>query len=564
MIELIIKNGFVYDPINGIDGEKMDIAIKNGKIVHKVNEHKAKIIDATGQVVMPGAVDIHTHVAGTEVNTGRILRPEDHVKDVERKTAITRSGVGYSIPSTFTTGYRYSRMGYTTIMNPSMAPLEAKHTHEELNDIPNVDKATYPLLGDWWFVLEYLSKDKIEECARHIAWMLKTTKGYAIKIVNPGGLESWGFGGNVHSIDDQVPNFCITPREIMRGLVKVNKLLNLPHTIHLHTNNLGIPGNYTTTLDTMKALEDLSTDGKPIAHITHVQFSSFAGDSWGHMHSAAEEISSYINAHSHMTFDMGQIIFSNTTTMTADGPFEFELYKLSGHKWVNADVETETSGGIIPMQYKRTSAVNAIQWSIGLELALLIKDPWKIFMTTDHPNAGPFFAYPKILAWLLSNKARMATLKRCHKKGQKNSLLPTINRELSLYELAIMTRAGQAKALGLKNKGHLGVGADGDIAIYNFNPETIDIASKYKTVRRAFAHAAFTVKDGIVVVKDGEIVKQVSGKTMWLDVETKEQLQINDDMKKRFKEYWTVEYDNYPVFDHCVKVPDQITVKASV
>jgi formylmethanofuran dehydrogenase subunit A len=564
MTELLIKNGFVYDPINGINGEKMDIAIKNGKIVHKVNEHKAKIIDATGQVVMPGAVDIHTHVAGTEVNTGRILRPEDHIKDVERKTAVTRSGVGYSIPSTFTTGYRYSRMGYTTIMNPSMAPMEAKHTHEELNDIPNVDKATYPLLGDWWFVLEYLSKDKIEECARHIAWMLKTTKGYAIKIVNPGGLESWGFGSNVHSIDDQVPNFCITPREIMRGLVKVNKLLNLPHTIHLHTNNLGIPGNYTTTLDTMKALEDLSTDGKPVAHITHLQFSSFAGDGWGHMHSAAEEISSYINAHSHMTFDMGQIIFSSTTTMTADGPFEFELYKLSGHKWVNADVETETSGGIIPMQYKRTSAVNATQWSIGLELALMIKDPWKIMMTTDHPNAGPFFAYPKILAWLLSNKARMATLKRCHKKGQKLSLLPTLNRELSLYELAIMTRAGQAKSLGLKDKGHLGVGADADIAIYNFNPEKIDIANKYKAVRRAFAHAAYTIKDGIVVVKDGEVIQQVSGKTMFLDVQTNEQCQIDEDMKKRFKEYWTVEYDNYPVFDHCVKVPDQITVKASV
>ena len=37
MTELLIKNGFVFDPINGINGEKMDIAIKNGKIVHKVS-----------------------------------------------------------------------------------------------------------------------------------------------------------------------------------------------------------------------------------------------------------------------------------------------------------------------------------------------------------------------------------------------------------------------------------------------------------------------------------------------------------------------------------------------
>jgi formylmethanofuran dehydrogenase subunit A len=542
----------------------MDIAVRNGKIVESVDEHEAKMIDATGLTVMPGGVDIHTHVAGTEVNTGRIMRPEDHVKDVERKTAITRSGVGYSVPSTFTTGYRYSRMGYTTVMNPSMPPLEAKHTHEELNDIPMLDKATYPLIGDWWFVLEYLRKGDIEGCARHVAWMMSTTKGYAIKIVNPGGLESWGFGRNVHTIDDEVPNFCITPREIVCGLAKVNKMLNLPHTIHLHTNNLGIPGNYVTTLETMKALESVATDGKPVAHITHLQFSSFAGDDWGTLRSGAEEISKYINTHSHMTFDMGQVIFTDTTTMTADGPFEFTLYQLSGHKWVNSDVETETSGGIIPFHYKRNNAVNATQWSIALELALMVDDPWKIFMTTDHPNGGPFIAYPKIIAWLTSKKARMATLKRCNKKAQKKSLLPSIKRELSLYELAIVTRAGQAKALGLKNKGHLGVGADADIAIYNVNPETIDVATKYKTVRKAFGNAAYTIKDGIVVVKDGEVVQTVDGKTMWLDVNTAEQVKIDDDMKRRFKDYWTVEYDNYPVFDHYVRVSSPITVKADV
>ena len=563
-MELLIKNGFVFDPINEINGEKMDIAIRNGKIVETVNELNAKVINATGLTVMPGGVDIHTHIAGGEVNTGRLLRPEDHVKDIERKTAITRSGVGYSIPSTFTTGYRYSRMGYTTVMNPSMAPLGAKHTHEELNDIPMLDKATYPLIGDWWFVLEYLKKGDIEGCARHVAWMMNTTKGYAIKIVNPGGLESWGFGRNVHSIDDQVPNFGITPREIIRGLAKVNKMLNLPHTIHLHTNNLGLPGNYVTTLDTMKALEDLSTDGKPICHITHLQFSSFGGEDWGTMKSAADEISKYINNHSHMTVDMGQVIFTDTTTMTADGPFEYTLYQLSGHKWVNSDVETETSGGIIPFHYKRKNSVNAIQWSTSLELALMIKDPWKIYMTTDHPNGGPFISYPKIIAWLTSRKARMALLNKCHKKAQKRSLLPTIKRELSLYELAIVTRAGQAKALGLTSKGHLGVGADADISIYNVNPEKTDISKNPKITRRAFSDAAYTIKDGIVVVENGKIVQTVSGKTMWLNVDIAEEVKIDDEMKKKFKEYWTVEYDNYPVFDHYVKVSDPITVKADV
>jgi formylmethanofuran dehydrogenase subunit A len=565
MTEILIKNGFVIDPLNKINCEKMDIAIKDDKIVNKVSS-KAKVIDASGMTVMAGGVDIHSHVAGAEVNMGRMIRPEDHYKDVVKKTAITRAGTGYSIPSTFVTGYRYSTMGYTSVFNGSIAPLKAKHAHEELNDIPLMDKATYVLMGDWWFVLENLAKGDVDECARLVAWLMRITRGYAIKVVNPGGLESWGFGHNVHSIDDKVANFCITPREIMRGLVKVNKKLNLPHTIHLHTNNLGVPGNYQTTLDTMKALEDLSTDGKPVAHITHVQFASFKGENWRKFKSGAEEIANYMNGHTHITLDMGQVTFADTTTMTADGPFEFSLYELGGHnKWVNSDIETESSGGIIPFHYKKNSPVNALQWSIGLEIALLIKDPWKIFMTTDHPNGGPFIDYPKVLAWLYSKKAREATLAKCHKSARRKSLLPSIDRELTLYELAIMTRAGTAKALGLPNKGHLGVGADADVAIFNLNPETLDITQKFRTARKALSNAAYTIKDGVIVAKEGQVVdSSVRGRTMWLDVQTKDACRITEDMKRKFKEYWTIEYENYPVTDHYVKVSDKLTVKASV
>jgi len=142
--------------------------------------------------------------------------------------------------------------------------------------------------------------------------------------------------------------------------------------------------------------------------------------------------------------------------------------------------------------------------------------------------------------------------------------LPSITRELTLYDLAVVTRAGQAKALGLPDKGHLGIGADADIAIYNINPETLDIAQKYKTARRAFGNAAYTFKDGNVVVKDGEIVQHVDGKTIWLDVQTAEAVKVDEEIKRKFKEYWTVEYENYPVFDHYIKVPSPITVKADV
>lgn len=563
-MELLIRNGYVYDPLTGVNGDKMDIAIKDGKIVEKINEAKARKIDASDMIVMPGGVDIHSHIAGSEVNTGRLIRPEDHFKDFEPKTAKTRSGVGHSVPSTFTTGYRYARMGYTTVMNPSMPPLEAKHTHEELSDTPMVDKATYPLLGDWWFSLEYLKNGDLEELTRHIAWMMNCTKGYAIKIVNPGGLEAWGHGSNVHSLDDQVPNFCITPREIIRGLCKVNKLLNLPHTIHVHTNNLGMPGNYATAIETMQCVEDLASENKPAIHITHCQFCAFKGEDWRTFESGAEEIANYVNCRSHVTLDMGQVVFSDTTTMTADGPFQYDLYRLTGHKWANHDVETETTSGIVPFRYRRKNYVHATQWTIGLELALLIRDPWKIFLTTDHPNAGPFTSYPRIIAWLMSRKAREATMKRIHKRAANHCLLPSIDRELNFSEIAIVTRAGQSKTLGLKNKGHLGVGADADVAIYDVNPNTTDPSRKYKTMRKAFSHAIYTVKGGQIVVKHGEILKHVEGSTMWLDVQTNEPAEINEDMKSKFRDYWTVEYENYPVSEHYLAVSQPITVKANV
>jgi len=566
-VNLLIKNGYDYDPLNGVDGEVMDISVKDGKIVEKNDEHNAYVIDASGKIVMPGGIDIHTHIAGSEVNSGRLLRPEDHVHDVEPKTAITRSGVGYSVPSTFTTGYRYARMGYTFLCNPSMPPLEARHTHEELDDTPIVDKATFPLLGDWWFSLEYLGKGLIKECAEHVAWMMTATKGYAIKIVNPGGLEAWGFGRNVKSLDDPVPYFDVTPKEIIRGLSMVNKVLNLPHTIHVHTNRLGQPGNYATTIETMDCVKDLAVDGRPVIHITHCQFSAFKGDSWANMKSGAEEIAKYVNAHSHVTLDMGQIIFTDTTTMTADGPWQFTLYELSGNKWVNHDVETETSSGIVPFMYRRKSYVHATMWSIGLELALLIKDPWKIYLTTDHPNGGPFTEYRRIISWLMSRKAREATLKRINKRAKARSLLSSIDREFTFYEIAVVTRAGQARALGLKNKGHLGVGADADIAIYDIDPKRVDPSSDYKVVRRAFSRAVYTIKGGEIVVKGGEIVKTLDGRTYWMNFESHPEgvlSRASADLKRRFKEYWTVEFENYFIPERYLKKSMPIKVEMGV
>lgn len=187
MADLLIKNGIVYDPLNNILGEKTDIAIKNGKIAEEANGGEE--IDASGMVVMPGGVDIHSHIAGAKVNCGRFMRPEDHRREIFKKTAITRAGVGYSVPSTWITGYKYAVMGWTTVNEPATPPLKTRHTHEEFNDMPIIDKSCFPLFGNNWFVLDHVANGDMDKLCGYIAWLLRACKGYAVKLVNPGGVE---------------------------------------------------------------------------------------------------------------------------------------------------------------------------------------------------------------------------------------------------------------------------------------------------------------------------------------------------------------------------------------
>ncbi len=565
MRELAVVNGKVYDPLNGIDGEKLDIFIRDGKIVTSVGK-KARTINASGKTVMPGGVDIHSHIAGSKVNAGRLLRPEDHRKDVELKTERTFSGVGYSVPSTRTTGYRYAKMGYTTVFEPATPPLKTRHTHEELDSIPLIDKACFPLLGNNWLVMEYLRDGKINECAAYVSWMLKATKGYAIKIVDPGGVEAWGWGRFLRGLDDPVANFDITPREIVRGLCKVNKILNLPHIIHVHTNNLGNPGNYRTTIETMEAVKDLWDGKRPIIHITHVQFTGFSGSSWLNLGSGAPEIADYVNKNHHVSVDMGQVIFGDTTTMTADGPFQYFLHKLSGNKWVNVDVEAETGSGVVPFHYKRSNYVNAVQWGIGLELALLVDDPWRVFMTTDHPNGGPFTSYPKVIAWLMSRKAREKTMSKINRTARRRLDLPTIDREYTLGEISAVTRAAPARSLGLANKGHLAVGADADVAIYDLDPSKTDLEKKPIILRRAFKEASFTIKGGNVVSKDGRIAGTSFGKTFYVESDVSPSLETDllKEIESKFRDYYTIELDNYPISENFLRNPSKITCEADI
>ena len=533
---LRLAGGTVYDPANGIDGAIADVCVEGGRIVASVPE-SARRIDARGLIVMPGGVDIHSHVAGTGVNAARRLLPEEHAADAEPAPALApgeppaRSGSGGTVPTTFTTGYRYAGLGYTTVFDAAVAPLYARTSHAELDETPIVDAGFYVLVGNDAYLWQLIRTADRPRVRQYVAWLLGAAGGYALKVVNPGGVEMWKRGqrGRI-GLDDPLGSDSLTPRAILDTLCEAAESLRLPHPTHIHCNDLGLAGNVATTLATMRALSGRR------AHFTHIQFHAYAAAADGRRRSGASELAEYINQHPEVSADVGQVMFGPATTLTADGAVEHLLYKSSGRKWVNNDIELETGCGIVPHAYREKQAVAALQWVVGLELFLLSADPWRVVLSTDHPNGGSFMAYPELIRLLMDRTYRDDCLKRVNPALlQGSALADGLSREYTLNEIAIVTRAGPARLLGLANKGHLGLGADADITVYT--PDA-DRSVMFSTPR-------FVIKGGTVVVEEGQLRRAPSGRR--LHVRPAYDREIEAPLRSFFERHATVSFDNYPV-----------------
>lgn len=534
---LRITGGAVHDPANGVDGEVRDVCIEDGRIVAEVPAG-APTLDALGMVIMPGGVDIHSHFASSSCNHARRLIPDEHAADAApaprlADDQLSRSGTGGTVPSTFTTGYRYAGLGYTTAFDAAVAPLTARHSHAELDDTPCVDGGIFVLMGNDEYLLRQVASGERDRARDYAAWLLRATGGYAIKIVNPGGVEAWKTGQrNVATIDDQVDGRAATPRTILETLTDAANALRLPHPVHIHCNNLGVAGNAATTLASMDALAGRR------AHFTHLQFHCYGGGDGQPWSSAGPKVIEYVNAHPEVSVDVGQVMFGPAMTITADAPVEYLLHKSSGRRWTNIDIELETGCGLVPLTYKDKAAVSALQWAIGLELFLLSQDPWRVVLSTDHPNGGSFLSYPALIQLLMDRSVRDERLKQVNPKLLAGSALADgLAREYTLNEIAIITRAGPARLLGLRAKGHLGVGADADLTIYSREQ---DLATMFSTPR-------YVIKGGMLIVEEGQLRRAPAGRRLRVAPGYDEA--VLPDLRRHFERYSTVTFDNYPVGD---------------
>ncbi|MEX0585072.1 MAG: amidohydrolase family protein, partial [Pirellulales bacterium] len=284
-------------------------------------------------------------------------------------------------------------------------------------------------------------------------------------------------------------------------------------------------------LQTMQALEGHR------GHLTHIQFHSYGGDPNDQrtFRSQTTELVDYVNSHPNLTVDVGQVMFGQTTSMTGDGPLGYYLHKIYGRKWFSADTEMEAGCGIVPVEYRDKSLVHSLQWAIGLEWYLLMQDPWRVAMSTDHPNGGSFQAYPEIIALLMDRSRRRDVMAGLPASVRERCVLADLDREYTLNEIAIITRAAPAKMLGLVNKGHLGPGADADITIYQ--PEA--------DLQRMFELPRYVIRRGEVVVDGGELRAQTDGRLLHVAPAYDET--CVPDIQKWFEANYSIQFRNYPV-----------------
>lgn len=491
-----LRGGRVIDPVNGIDRVD-DIWIEGGRIVEKPLHRQAdRELDLSGHIVMAGGIDPHSHIAGSGVNTARLLLPEARAAHAARPLGTPLSNAGWTA---FETGRLYAQLGYTTVIEPAILPHHALHAHLELADIPIIDKGFLTLLGNDDFLLNALrSRESDAMISDYVGATLAATRAIGIKCANPGGVCACKQNLRAFSLDDEVPEYGVSARQIFSRLQRGVAATGIPHPLHLHMSNLGLAGNIATALETIDAAE-----GVPL-HLAHAQFYAYGKEGKNGFSSAAALLAEAINKNKNVTIDVGQVMFAETVTVSSDVMKQLNSLP-SGRPKKGAIFDGDANGvGAVPYAYRVSDFYNAVQWAAGLELFLLTTDPMRVFFTTDHPNGAPFTTYPEVFALLMSADRRAQWMSRLPSEVLEMTTLPSIKREYTLFEIATMTRAAPRKLYGLKDRGELAAGAVADISVYKSQEDKAAM----------FRNAAYLFKDGQLVVRDGKALSYPRGKTL--------------------------------------------------
>ncbi|MGH2458707.1 MAG: amidohydrolase/deacetylase family metallohydrolase, partial [Chloroflexota bacterium] len=144
--DLVLTGGHVIDPANGVD-RACDVAIANGKIARVApglsTARAARVVDVTGQYVVPGLIDLHVHYFATCPRLG--ISPDDHAFPGAVTTACDTGTAGWQNLERFRREVidkvKCRVFAYVNIVSTGMEVPENEQNPDEMDPRPTAELA---------------------------------------------------------------------------------------------------------------------------------------------------------------------------------------------------------------------------------------------------------------------------------------------------------------------------------------------------------------------------------------------------------------------------------------
>ena len=506
MTKLLVKNGFVFDPFNNIEGEKKDILIENGKVVDKfVSSSDIREIDAKGKTVIPAALEIHAHVASQQLNWVRLLGSNN--QDFQKQwNGLTLNTIAKD----------YVSNGYTFILEANVFPSLTKQTIFDLKRLPVLDKAFLLNTSNLWALELEFQKEMIEEGAVLLSDLLEKVKGFGLKAYNPFEAEYWNWKVVRKNLIDKGRLFNFAPMDVYEKLPRFVEHLGLPHSIHAHIEGYETHNSKENLLITLNKVKSLGLKPNPknnlgikrsqIFHLAHGSSYNIDGDN--------SELIKFYGENQDFDMDLGFIGFNSLNPLiTSDRHLINKLITSeNSSKLIRSSIESEGDSFSTFRNFKKNNKDDCVMWANAIDLALHI-DPWQLQFSVNYPNYANIINLPEISSWLISTKAREQFMNGMEPTFLKNNPITSIREELSFNDFIIITRSSPAKSLGIGSiKGNLGLGADGDLNVLDLNLTTTDISKDFEKFKSALSKIEFVIKSGEIIKNHENLNLNSSGK----------------------------------------------------
>ena len=541
MSKLIVKNGFVFDPFNNIEGEKKDILIEDGIVVDNFSSsNEIKEIDAKGKTVIPAAVEIHAHIASQQLNWVRLLGSDN--QDFQNHwNGLTLNAIAKD----------YISNGYTFILEANVFPSLTKQTIFDLKRLPVLDKAFLLNPSNLWALELEFQKDMVEEGAVFLSDLMEKVKAFGLKAYNPFEAEYWNWKVGRKNLTEKGRLFNFAPLDVYEKLTRFVEHLGLPHSIHAHIEGYETPNskeNLLTVLNKIRSLElkpnpksDYEIKRSQIFHLAHASSYNLDGEN--------SELVKFFSENQDFDMDLGFISFNTINPLiTSDRHLINKLNNSANpYKIVRSSVESEGDSFATLRKFSKKKKENCVMWANAIDLALNIT-PWQLQFSVNYPNYADITNLPDIASWLISYEAREQFMKDIDTSLLKDNTLISNDKVLTFNDFIILTRSSPAKSLGIGSiKGNLGLKADGDLNILNLNLNDTDISRDYEKFKFVLGNIEYVIKAGEVIKKQEKFNMEGSGKILWASgkpekVDTKSILGKKESF---YQKYYSNFYNSY-------------------